>query len=92
MRVYKNCNLTVTVLLTICLFLYRKNLKKTKGSVWGVAMRTIKLMKFLYKKQNQRMEVQLMSHLFLHHKNLKETKDGIWGMMTRTMKSVKVCV
>ena len=45
-RVYKNYNLTMTVLLTICLFLYCKNLKKTKDWVWGIMTRTIKLMKF----------------------------------------------
>ena len=38
-RVYKNRNLMMTVLLTICLFLYRKNLKKTKGYIWGMTMR-----------------------------------------------------
>ena len=65
------------VLLTIIFSLYRKNLKKTKGCVWGMMTRMIKTNEVPYKKQNGRMAVQLISGFFLHHKNLKETKDGI---------------
>ena len=46
MRVYKNRNVTMTVLLMICLFLYCKNLKKTKGCIWRMMTRMIKLITF----------------------------------------------
>ena len=63
----------MTLILTICLFLYLKNLKK-KGLCLGNDDESDKTNEIPYKKQNQRMAVQLMSRFFLNHKNLKETQ------------------
>ena len=68
-RLYKNCNLMMAVLLTICLFLYRKNLKKTRGCVWGMTTRVIKLMKFY-----TRSKIEGWQCNCLHHKNLEENQ------------------
>ena len=43
----------MTVLLTICLFLYYKNLKKTKGCIYGMTTRMIKLMKFYTRRKTK---------------------------------------
>ena len=63
----------MTLILTICLFSYLKNLKK-KGLCLGNDDESDKTNEIPYKKQNQRMAVQLMSRFFLNHKNLKETQ------------------
>ena len=42
MRIYKKCNQTMT---DYPLLFHCKNLKKTKGGVWGMMRRIIKLMK-----------------------------------------------
>ena len=81
----------ITVLLTICLFLYRKNLEKTKACVWGITTRTIKPMKFYQEAKLKDGSATDEPLLFASQKS-EETKDGIWGMTTRTMKSIKVCV
>ena len=91
MRVYKNCNVEMAVLLMICVFLYRKNLKRTKGCV-GNDDESDKTNEILYKKQNRRMAVQLKNCFFVRYKNLKKTKDGIWRLMPRTMNLMKVCL
>ena len=52
-RAYKNHNLKMIVLLTICLFLYHKNLKKTMGCVQGMTTRTIKPMKFYTRRKTK---------------------------------------
>ena len=49
----------MTVLLTICLFLYHKN--KDKGLCLGNDDKNDKINEIPYKKQNQRMALQLMS-------------------------------
>ena len=91
-RVYKNCNLMITVLLTLYLFSYHKNVKKTKGCVWGITTRAIKPMKFHTKSKIKGWRYNWWAASPCITKVWRKPRMlRIWGMTTRTMKSMKVC-
>ena len=68
------------------LILVSQNLK-TKGCVWGMTTRVIKLMKFY-----TRSKIEGWQCNCLHHKNLKKTKDGTWGMNTNNEINESLCL